>query len=558
MVQTTGPSCCESLGAAIRGSAMLILIAINFGIALLAWEFGWAPRPSPPPCSEEVARSLELLSCDQRSELLLRVFNGELGQDSLADAIAAAGAPDDGLSQRPPPPPPRGRHQIGVATAHAAASMGGRRLGDASAGGLRAVLLFKKPAASTGQLVVVNEGLEVLRAQRQPFAIISAVGPTRTGKSSILGRAFLRGRHENLFQIGSGVTSFTGGVWITSEPVVIDGVRCLIIDTEGFSGVGGLTSRTYEANLFGITYLLSSSIVFNTMFPVDASTVGAMNSHCNHALQMLRELHDAGVLPHRKLPRFLWAVQGFNLVNLRNTGINADDLLGSLRNASSTHAAEASSSAAAVVLGSRAGAAGASTHWLVEHLFASVQLLPVRRPHWNDEVVANLAEHPSSELSKDYLSDADALRRAALSGIQHAHACTLTPDEQRARDKAERRRAARAKIKAAKAKDRGEGTPEEDEGAADTGPKLHDACSQVETWDGPALVAALKKWLKFGHVVEQSDRMSAANATAELGKLETQFGTWLSTPRWTPHAVWTRLVVHSCSLSPEYTSLIYC
>ena len=25
----------------------------------------------------------------------------------------------------------------------------------------------------------------------------------------------------------------------------------LIIDTEGFSGVGGLTSRTYEANLFG-------------------------------------------------------------------------------------------------------------------------------------------------------------------------------------------------------------------------------------------------------------------------------------------------------------------
>ena len=63
MVQTTGPSCCESLGAAIRGSAMLILIAINFGIALLAWEFGWAreaerkrreaeeaaQRPAAPP-----------------------------------------------------------------------------------------------------------------------------------------------------------------------------------------------------------------------------------------------------------------------------------------------------------------------------------------------------------------------------------------------------------------------------------------------------------------------------------------------------------------------------
>ena len=231
--------------------------------------------------------------------------------------------------------------------------------------------------------------------------------------------------------------------------------------------------------------------------------VGAMNSHCNHALQMLRELHDAGVLPHRKLPRFLWAVQGFNLVNLRNTGINAGDLLGSLRNASSTHAAEASSSAAAVVLGARAGGAGASTHWLVEHLFSSVQLLPIRRPHWNDEVVANLAEHRSSELSKDYLSDADALRRAALSGIHHAHACTLTPAEQRARDKAQKRKAAKAKLKAAKAKakDRGEGAgagegADEDDGAAAAGPKLHDACSQVETWDGSALVNALTKWLK--------------------------------------------------------------
>ena len=38
---------------------------------------------------------------------------------------------------------------------------------------------------------------------------------------------------------------------------------------EGFSGVGSLTSRTYEANMFGITYLLSSAVVYNSMFPVD-------------------------------------------------------------------------------------------------------------------------------------------------------------------------------------------------------------------------------------------------------------------------------------------------
>ena len=123
---------------------------------------------------------------------------------------------------------------------------------------LHPVLLFKKPELSTGQLVPNEEGLAVLRSQTEPFTIIAAVGPTRTGKSSILGRAFLRGANENIFEIGSGVTSHTGGVWITSHPVTLTPkgggapIRALIMDTEGFSGVGGLTSRTYEANLFAM------------------------------------------------------------------------------------------------------------------------------------------------------------------------------------------------------------------------------------------------------------------------------------------------------------------
>ena len=151
---------------------------------------------------------------------------------------------------------------------------------------MKVVMLFRKPEVSTGRLILVQEGLDVLRAQVEPFAIVSAVGPTRTGKSSVLGRAFLRGASENVFEIGDGVTSHTGGVWITTKPIIVQGsegpLRTFLIDTEGFSGVGSLTSRTYEANLFGLTYLMSSAVIFNSMFPVDTSTVASMNGHCNH------------------------------------------------------------------------------------------------------------------------------------------------------------------------------------------------------------------------------------------------------------------------------------
>ena len=49
----------------------------------------------------------------------------------------------------------------------------GRGLGERAP--LRAVPLFRKPASSIGRLVVDQQGLAVLRAQKQPFAIPTIV-----------------------------------------------------------------------------------------------------------------------------------------------------------------------------------------------------------------------------------------------------------------------------------------------------------------------------------------------------------------------------------------------
>ncbi|KAL1523684.1 hypothetical protein AB1Y20_018617 [Prymnesium parvum] len=351
---------------------------------------------------------------------------------------------------------------------------------------MRAVPLFRKPEASTGRLVVVQEGLDVLRSQREPFAIVSAVGPTRTGKSSILGRAFLRGISENVFEIGSGVTSFTGGVWITSQPILLpaaDGtsIPTLLVDTEGFSGVGRLTSRTYEANLFGLVYMMSSALIFNTMFPVDASTVAAMDAHCAHAVNMLQNLKDAGVWTRRRRPRLLWTVQGFNLYNLRNSRLSAEEVLARLKNSSIGR----SGKGAAELVGS-----SLPSSWLLEVLFDHVQLMPIRRPHASDEVVANLAAHHSSELSREYLEDADRLREAVCVGLLPAHTCFWSARP----------------------------------------PSAVQPC-RMSLWSGPKFVDALSRWLKLGHVIDLNDmedeEVNHGNETEALEQISTANTKWL-------------------------------
>jgi len=348
-------------------------------------------------------------------------------------------------------------------------------------GPLQAVPLFVKPEVSTGHLLVMEEGLAVLRAQREPFAIVSAVGPTRTGKSSVLGRAFFRGENENLFKSGSGVTSFTSGAWITNRPVEVknaDGeiIRVLFIDTEGFSGVGGITSRTYEANLFGIIYLMSSAVIFNSMFPVDASTAANLNAHASYALQMAQALKDSKRAVLRRRPRLVWSVQGFNAYNLLNSGMEPEDLLSALRNSSrpagNVHGSE--------VLGN---AATSSSAWLVETLFEEQQLVPVRRPSNSDEVVANLGQYKSSMLSREYLDDVDHLREATIRGLQPVHRCE-------------------------------ESTPT-------------NGCTP-RSWLGGDFVQALEGWLKDGFILDHSDLEEVAEDEAEsLFKLGERNRAWL-------------------------------
>ena len=184
MLQLQSAFDCQSFWSWCRSYALPLLLFVNLAFATL---FGWLRPPefTPGPADAATfAAQLSSLSCEARSDLLLRVFNGELDGSNIAAAVSPPASAS---------PPPEDKSTMSTATMHHAITMGGRRLSSKpladtaeSKTALRAVLLFRKPSASTGQLVVVKEGLDVLRAQQSPFAIISAVGPTRTGKRCAL------------------------------------------------------------------------------------------------------------------------------------------------------------------------------------------------------------------------------------------------------------------------------------------------------------------------------------------------------------------------------------
>ena len=354
----------------------------------------------------------------------------------------------------------------------------------ATAQSLRAVPLFGKPKHETGQLIVMQEGLDVLRRQKEPFAIISAVGPTRTGKSSILGRAFLRGADENAFEIGGGVTSHTGGVWILNEPIFLETprgkLRVLLVDTEGFHGIGGRTSRTYEANLFGLVWLMSSVLIFNSMFPVDASTIKSLNSFGREAVNVLKELNMHHTTVSKRPASLLWVVQNFNLYNLQNSHMTVEQLHDTLSNGTGV---SADSMAASRLLGSSAKL----KRGLLDALFSSSRMVPVERPHASDQVLANLATVPSSTLRKAYLDGATRLRDYSAELALPVHTC----------------------VRAGKRRRSGE--------------------CEIEPLDGPTFVSTLERWVELGHITAEEDANKNVNGTALMEAYSSQLAKWL---RW--------------------------
>ncbi len=116
-------------------------------------------------------------------------------------------------------------------------------------------------------------------------AVISVVGPYRTGKSYLLNR--LLGRQEG-FEIGKTVQSCTKGIWMWNQVRQINpSLSYIVLDTEGLSSCN--RDINIDTKIFTLSVILSSYFIYNCLNSIDENTLEALSLVVNLADYLRKE-----------------------------------------------------------------------------------------------------------------------------------------------------------------------------------------------------------------------------------------------------------------------------
>ncbi|KAL8138983.1 LOW QUALITY PROTEIN: hypothetical protein V2J09_004984 [Rumex salicifolius] len=132
------------------------------------------------------------------------------------------------------------------------------------------------------KLSVSREGLEAIERITTPIAVVSVIGPYRSGKSFLLNQLlslpcnegeqisigkFASSNEDKYagFGVGHMRDTKTKGVWVWGTPVEMkvhgEKMSILYLDTEGFESIG--KSNVYDDRIFALAAVMSSVIIYN-------------------------------------------------------------------------------------------------------------------------------------------------------------------------------------------------------------------------------------------------------------------------------------------------------
>ena len=133
-----------------------------------------------------------------------------------------------------------------------------------------------------GKFIISEEAKKLLsQKSNDNLGIISLVGKYRTGKSFLLNRVILN-RKENIgFNVGPTFKPCTKGIWIWSDPLIINNVHCskpfpcYLIDTEGLGAYD--EEINHDSKIFLIAVLISSLFVYNSFGAIDENAINNLS-----------------------------------------------------------------------------------------------------------------------------------------------------------------------------------------------------------------------------------------------------------------------------------------
>lgn len=148
------------------------------------------------------------------------------------------------------------------------------------------------------------------------LGVMSVVGKYRTGKSFFINRVLLDkdGSDDPGFNVGPTVQPCTKGLLLWGQLIQSTSdqsprSKILVIDTEGFGATDQKSDDTQDRNIFIISALLSSYMIYNTNETITEQSITTFQLVTGLANELVKQYND----PSEYFPEFLWLLRDFHL-----------------------------------------------------------------------------------------------------------------------------------------------------------------------------------------------------------------------------------------------------
>ena len=265
-----------------------------------------------------------------------------------------------------------------------------------------------------GKYIIQEQAKNILcQKSNENIGIISLVGKYRTGKSFLLNRVILNIENNSGFEVGPTFKPCTKGIWLWSEPLMIQNNHsktpfpCYLIDTEGLGAYD--EEVNHDTKIFLIAVLMSSLFIFNSFGAIDEMALNSLSFILNLSKSIKiksinKEDNEDEFAEY--FPTLLWLLRDFSL-KLEDKNGNVITEKQYLENALE----DINGTSDFIEEKNR-------VRNLIKSYFPEKDCFVMIRPVENEEDLQNLQNIPDNELRKEFVQQSNIFRNKVKKKIK--------------------------------------------------------------------------------------------------------------------------------------------